>query len=104
MATYPLLIEPQDLQAALHDERLLIIDQSARAHYDQGHLPGALHLDFKDLQLGQKPTPGALPSLEQLSQVFSALGLTPDKHVIVYDDEGGGWAGTADLGAGYDRP
>lgn len=89
----PLLLEPEDLQALLGQSELLIIDQSKAETYRAAHVPGAVHLDFKDLQLGQKPTPGALPSLEQLSIVFSNLGLTPEKHVIAYDDEGGGWAG-----------
>jgi thiosulfate/3-mercaptopyruvate sulfurtransferase len=93
MSTYPLLIEPEELQPFLADENLLIIDQGKLETFLNAHIPGAVHLDFKDLQLGQKPTPGALPSLKQLSIVFSNLGLTLDKHVIVYDDEGGGWAG-----------
>jgi thiosulfate/3-mercaptopyruvate sulfurtransferase len=93
MSTYPLLIEPEELQPFLADENLLIIDQGKLETFLTAHVPGAVHLDFKDLQLGHKPTPGALPSLEQLSIVFSNLGLTLDKHVIVYDDEGGGWAG-----------
>jgi len=93
MPRYPLLIEPEDLQPLLADENLLIIDQGKLETFLNAHVPGAVHLDFKDLQLGQKPTPGALPSLAQLSIVFSNLGLTLDKHVVVYDDEGGGWAG-----------
>jgi thiosulfate/3-mercaptopyruvate sulfurtransferase len=36
---------------------------------------------------------GKLPSTDQLEKVFSQIGLTPDKHVVAYDDEGGGWAG-----------
>jgi thiosulfate/3-mercaptopyruvate sulfurtransferase len=93
MSTYPLLIEPEELQPFLADENLLIIDQGKLETFLTAHVPGAVHLDFKDLQSGQKPTPGALPSLAQLSIVFSNIGLTLDKHVIVYDDEGGGWAG-----------
>jgi thiosulfate/3-mercaptopyruvate sulfurtransferase len=93
MSTYPLLLEPEDLQPLLNDDSLLIIDQSKLDTYLEAHIPGALHLDFKALQLGEKPTPGALPNLKQLSEVFSNLGLTADKHVIAYDDEGGGWAG-----------
>lgn len=93
MSNYPLLLEPEDLLPLLNDDDLLIIDQSKADTYLNAHIPGAIHLDFKDLQYGQKPTPGALPSLEQLSVVFSNVGLTADKHVIVSDDEGGGWAG-----------
>lgn len=93
MPTYSLLIEPEELQSFLGDENLLIIDQGKLETFLDAHIPGAVHLDFKDLQFGQKPTPGALPDLAKLSRVFSNLGLSPEKHVIAYDDEGGGWAG-----------
>lgn len=90
---YPLLLEPEDLLPLLSDDSVLVIDQSKIDTYLNAHIPGAIHLDFKDLQLGKQPTPGALPSLAQLGVVFSNLGLTIDKHVVVSDDEGGGWAG-----------
>ena len=93
MPRYPLLLEPEDLLPLLDDDNVLVIDQSKIDTYLNAHIPGAIHLDFKDLQFGQQPTPGALPSLDQLSIVFSNLGLTLDKHVVVSDDEGGGWAG-----------
>lgn len=93
MSTYPLLLEPEELQPLLHNSDLLIIDQSTLERYFSGHVPGAVHLDFKQLQLGEQPTPGALPAIDQLNRVFSELGLTDNKHVIAYDDEGGGWAG-----------
>lgn len=93
MSSLPLLVEPKELAAQLPLANTLIIDQSKLETYQQHHIPGAIHLDFKRLQLGEKPTPGALPSLQDLSAVFSELGLTPDTHVIAYDDEGGGWAG-----------
>ncbi|MBE0482401.1 MAG: sulfurtransferase [Bacterioplanes sp.] len=88
-----LLIEPETLAAHLTSSNLLIIDQSSQDTYRQHHVPGAVHVDFKRLQLGVAPTPGALPSLDALSTLFSEIGLTPDTHVIAYDDEGGGWAG-----------
>lgn len=93
MTDLPLLLEPEQLAAMLPLENTLILDQSKAECYAEGHVPSAIHLDFKRLQLGQAPTPGALPSLEDLSALFSELGLTPDTTVITYDDEGGGWAG-----------
>ncbi|MCY0964356.1 sulfurtransferase [Parathalassolituus penaei] len=93
MNQLPLLLEPQQLAALLPLDKVLIIDQSKAETYAEHHVPGAIHLDFKRLQLGGAPTPGALPSLTQLSALFSELGLTPDTTVIAYDDEGGGWAG-----------
>lgn len=35
---------------------------------------------------------GLLPDADTLSQLFSSIGLTPDTHVIAYDEEGGGAA------------
>jgi len=93
MSDLPLLIEPEQLHAAQPNDNLLIIDQSTADTFIKHHIPGAVHLDFKRLQLGQAPTPGALPDIEQLSAVFSELGLTPETHVVASDDEGGGWAG-----------
>jgi thiosulfate/3-mercaptopyruvate sulfurtransferase len=88
----PLLIEPEDLAGLLPDPGVLIIDLCQPALYRQGHVPGAVHLPFQNLMSGGFP-PGLLPSAQHLSQLFSALGLRPDRHVIAYDDEGGGWAG-----------
>lgn len=93
MADLPLLLEPEQLAELLPLDNLLIIEQCKMETFLENHIPGAVHLDFKRLQLGQAPTPGALPSTDTLEDVFSELGLTPDTHVICSDDEGGGWAG-----------
>lgn len=92
--TIPLLLEPAELEALLASRNdLLIIDLSSADNYAKHHIPGAVHLPFKLLQAGTAPAPGKLPGKESLEQVFSQLGLSADKHVIAYDDEGGGWAG-----------
>jgi len=89
----PLLLEPAELARHLNDANLLILDLGKESVYQQAHVPGAVPVNGKQFVLGQLPAPGQLPPVEQLSAAFSALGLTPDKHVVVYDDEGGGWAG-----------
>ncbi len=93
MKNWPLLIEAPQLADALHDPKLLILDTSSAANYAKHHVPGAVHIAPAELQCGIKPAVGKLPSKEQLQALFSRVGLTPDKHVIAYDDEGGGWAG-----------
>ena len=92
-ALLPLLIEPKQLQTLLGDKRLLILDTSSADNHRKHHIPGAIHIAPASLQCGLKPAAGKLPSVEQLTALFSAVGLTDDLHVIVYDDEGGGWAG-----------
>lgn len=90
MEKLKILIEPQDLVAMLDTPDLLLIDLCKAETYIQNHIPGAIHLEYSSLLGGQAPSPGKLPPIEQLSQVFSAIGLTPDKHVVAYDDEGSG--------------
>lgn len=89
----PLIVEPEQLQEHLNDPQLLIIDVPVNGDsYRQGHVPGAVFLDFRYLMRGEGPVPNDVPSVEVLSRLFSTLGLTRDTHVVAYDDEGGGWA------------
>ena len=89
----PMLLEPADLAEHLDDPDLLIVDLGKGQIYDQAHVPGAVHLDFRTLVRGTQPVPGLPPEPEQLSELLTGIGLTPDRHVVAYDDEGGGWAG-----------
>ncbi|WP_338043310.1 sulfurtransferase [Oceanicoccus sagamiensis] len=91
----PLLMEAEQLTKLLatDEHKLLILDTSSAENHAKHHIPGAIHIEPKALQCGTPPYPGQLPSVEQLTEMFSRVGLSDDKHVIAYDDEGGGWAG-----------
>ncbi len=89
----PLLIEPSDLLPQLDNPALLIIDLSRESVYQQAHVPNAIFVDFKELVSGIQPATGKLPDEEKLNHLFSKIGLSENRHVVVYDDEGGGWAG-----------
>src|SRR3546814_4395410 len=89
----PLVIEPADLAARLDAPELILVDLTSAARYAEGHLPGARFVDPKQTQLGQPPAPGQLPGKPQLEALFGALGHRADAVYLVYDDEGGGWAG-----------
>lgn len=84
----PRVLEPLELAALLPHEDLLIVDLSGRRTHLQGHLPGAVHLDFTDLVLGQPPAPGLMPPPERLQRVLQSIGLSRGKHVVAYDDQG----------------
>lgn len=89
----PLILEPEQLFPHLGDNDFIIVDLSSDQHYHQGHVPGAIHVTPQELVAGSPPAPGKLPNEERLRALFARLGLKPDSHVVVYDDEGGGWAG-----------
>ncbi len=89
----PLLIEPEELEAHLEDDNLLIVDLCRTEIYQQQHIPGAVHVPPGAIVSGVQPAVGRLPELDRLNAVFSAIGYSADKHIVAYDDEGGGWAG-----------
>ncbi len=90
--TLPLIIEPEQLKAALERRELLLVDLSQPATYVQYHLPEAVFLDYSWIIRIEHPRMGLLPQKEQLANVLGALGMKPDTHVVAYDDEGGGRA------------
>jgi thiosulfate/3-mercaptopyruvate sulfurtransferase len=89
----PLVIEPADLASRLTTPELILVDLSGSSRYAEGHIPGARWVDSKRTQLGQPPAPGLLPDKVQLEALFGELGHRTDAVYVVYDDEGGGWAG-----------
>jgi thiosulfate/3-mercaptopyruvate sulfurtransferase len=88
----PLLVEADVLQEHLDTPKLLVVDLTTSETYAKGHIPGAVFLDYPRIVRMVKPVGGLLPDEEQLSFVLADIGLTPDTHVVTYDDEGGGKA------------
>ncbi len=88
----PLLIEPASLQACLADPAVLIVDLCDPARYAAGHIPSAVPLDYADLVRTEPPAMGLLPAEKSLSNVLSRLGLTAERQVVAYDNQGSGRA------------
>jgi len=99
------IIEPEELHQADAKNRLLLHIGGA-ANYTRAHLPDAVLVEPWELVDGAPPASGRLPSRERLEALFDRLGYAPDLDIVVYDDEGGGWAGrmawTLDI-IGYER-
>ena len=87
------LIEAEELKNQLGAPNLIIVDLCNPSLYQQQHVPGAIHLSGQHLIAGIPPVPGACPEISTLSAVMAYLGIDDSKKVVVYDDEGGGWAG-----------
>jgi len=93
MSDIPKLLEPEALAELLDQPNILIVDLCNDVLYSKKHIPGAVHISSKELMSGSVPGPNKLPPKERLEAMVNSIGLTEDKHVVVYDDEGGGWAG-----------
>jgi len=92
MSNIPLVITPDQLEPTLANENCVLVDMCKAEQYGKGHITGAVYLDYPLIISGEKPVMGRLPTIEKLNQSMSSIGLTPDTHVIAYDDEGGGKA------------
>lgn len=92
-SSLPLVLEPAELEQHLNDSNILIIDLCSPQLYAQVHVPGSINVTPQHLVAGKPPATGKLPPLKQLQDLFSQLGFTGKEHIVVYDDEGGGWAG-----------
>lgn len=88
------LVEPQWLQDRLGDPGIIVIDcswyipeagKSARAEFEQGHVPGARFFDLDAASDAASPYVNMLPSAEQFAEVVGSLGIGPDTRVVVYD-------------------
>ncbi|MCC5857609.1 MAG: sulfurtransferase [Ectothiorhodospiraceae bacterium] len=89
----PLLIEPDELEPLLGTPGLLILDLCDEEQYRRAHVPGAVHMEFSRLVRQDPPAMGLLPTEQALEALFSEVGLTPDTHIVAYDNTGGGRAG-----------
>lgn len=96
----PPLIEITD--PAVFNPQVIIIDVRAGADAHQRYLAGHLHnaiFAMLDADLASKPADPAfggrhpLPSLEDFAATLSKWGVTPDSHVIVYDDKAAAMGG-----------
>ena len=90
---FGLLIDAEQLVPHLGNDKLRIVDLSRASVYDQLHIPHALHLKPKFLVRQDEQATGLLPDVDGLQELIHYLNISPEHHVVVYDDEGGAWAG-----------
>jgi thiosulfate/3-mercaptopyruvate sulfurtransferase len=92
------IIEVEMLLNIYKDADVLIFDVSnsknAKANYDAEHIEGALFIDLNtqladiksDVSIGGRHP---LPKIETFAKTLTDLGISKDKHVIIYDDNNG---------------
>ena len=90
---FGLLIEAEQLVPFLGHEKLRIVDLSRDSVHEQLHIPHALHVKPHLLVRQEEQASGLLPDDAALQTFIEYLNISPEHHVVVYDDEGGAWAG-----------
>jgi thiosulfate/3-mercaptopyruvate sulfurtransferase len=82
-----------EARLARAEPRLRLIHVADAPSFERHHLPGALLVEPRELVDGRPPATGRLPGNAALEALFSKLGYTADAQFVIYDEEGGGWAG-----------
>ncbi len=86
------LMETAELANLLSDPNTLAVDLRSETLYREGHIPGAVRLDWKRLD-DPDANRHALPlHMEQAELLFSSLGIRGATTVVAYDDAGGLYA------------
>ncbi|WP_374172405.1 sulfurtransferase [Flavobacterium tructae] len=92
------ILTPKELVQLSNSSEIILIDAragiNAEENYRREHLKGARYIDLnKDLAtITTDPSNGGrhpLPSIEKFSEVLSKAGISPENHVVIYDDKNG---------------
>ncbi len=102
------LVTAEWLSEHLNDPDLVVIDcsvlirpdgkggfsaVSGRSKYEEGHIPTAAFADLTgDLSDSESPLQFAVPSPEKFAAAMSALGVSDDSRVVLYDSGRSAWA------------
>lgn len=92
-----ILVSTAWLAEHLHDPDVRVIDgrfylpdgdkTDGRAEYLEGHIPGAVHLDWlRDFSDPNDPVEGQIAPPERFREVMEAAGIDDDTLVVTYDD------------------
>ncbi|HWK35035.1 sulfurtransferase [Sphingomonas sp.] len=89
------LVSTQWLADAIGAPDLRIVDatyilpeygRDAAAEHRAAHIPGAVFAPFKSVSDPDSPLPNTLPSADAFAAAASALGLSTDDRIVVYDN------------------
>ncbi len=92
------ILQPEALIPLLDSGNLVLVDagngKDARDNYNRKHLQGALFADLNTqlADIREDASDGGrhpLPDAEKFSQTLTSLGISPESHVVIYDDKNG---------------
>ena len=70
--------------------KVVVLHVAARKEtYDAGHIPNALFLSYGDITTTRDGVPNELASVENLTKVFTNLGVGNSRKIVLYGDLNG---------------
>ncbi|SFR32530.1 sulfurtransferase [Halogeometricum limi] len=75
------LVDYEFVLDSLDDEESVVVDTREAWEFEEGHLPGAVNLDWRELV--DDDTRG-LKSPDELEAALESVGVTPEKRVVLY--------------------
>src|SRR5262249_44444241 len=86
-----LLVSTEWLADHLDDMNLHLVEgTSPGAGYTLGHIRGAGYLNLDEVFKGEGNGPAhLLGPMREVADVLGRLGIAPEKHVVIYDENGG---------------
>ncbi|MGB9124369.1 MAG: sulfurtransferase [Nitrosotalea sp.] len=84
-----MLISPNELIKKIEKPDLILVDSRSYKDYLEGHIPGAVNLDFFYYHWSDTSKDGVKAFEKQMENLLSYLGVTNDKTVVFYDDVSG---------------
>lgn len=84
-----MLISSTELMKKIEKPDLILVDSRSYKEYLEGHIPGAVNLDFFYYHWSDTSKNGLKAFEKQMENLLSFLGVTNDKTVIFYDEVSG---------------
>ncbi len=111
-----ILVGPERLPLGRASGTVRLVDLRSREAYEEGHAPGAAHVDLADLGAHRDGRDNVLLAADDFARLMSGLGVSSGTTVVAYDDQWGlaaarlvwslhryGHAAAAVLDGGWDR-
>src|SRR2546423_60566 len=84
-----MLITADNVLKMLDDSKLILVDARSYKDYSEGHVPGAINLDFFYYHWFDTSKDGMKAFNIQMRKLLSILGVTKEKTIVFYDDVSG---------------
>ena len=94
----PPLVDAGKVRSLMNDAHVIIVDArggpDAQQRFREGHLEGAIFMDLETDLSGKGPDAAIggrhpLPDVRKFGVRLGEVGITPDSHILVYDDKAG---------------